>query len=127
MEAVVKLAIGLISVALLGVVGCQSTDTNKPSADASTMDLTASAAPAAPEQYAPPVESPAPDTTVTPSTPNMNAAAVNGDTYTIKPGDTLWKIAAEHYGDGKKWKQIIDANPGLEPSKLKIGQTITLP
>jgi 5'-nucleotidase len=57
----------------------------------------------------------------------MSAAPITGGSYTVKPGDTLWKIAATHYGDGHKWKQIVDANPGLEPSKLKIGQTITLP
>ena len=57
----------------------------------------------------------------------MSAVPSSSNTYTIKPGDTLWKIAAEHYGDGRKWKQIADANQGLEPSKLRIGQSITLP
>jgi 5'-nucleotidase/UDP-sugar diphosphatase len=122
----VKLAIGLMSVALLGVVGCQSTNSAKPTADASTMDLSAPS-PQSPTAYAPPVDSPTPDVTATPATPAMSTMTASGNTYEIKPGDTLWKIAATHYGDGRKWKQIADANPGLEPSKLRIGQTITLP
>jgi 5'-nucleotidase/UDP-sugar diphosphatase len=126
LEALVKLAIGLMTVALLSVVGCQSTSGSKPVSDASTMDLTAPP-PQSPTAYAPPVDSPTPDVTATPSTPAMSAMTSSGNTYEIKPGDTLWKIAATHYGDGRKWKQIADANPGLEPSKLKIGQTITLP
>ena len=61
-------------------------------------------------------------------TPTMSdSTTAGGGTYTIKQGDTLWKIATAHYGDGKKWKEIVDANPGLEPSKLRVGQTITLP
>jgi nucleoid-associated protein YgaU len=123
----VKVAIGLMSVAMLGMVGCQTQSNSKPSADASTMDLTAPAGPVSGEAYAPPVDNPSPDVTATPSTPAMSALPASGNTYQIKPGDTLWKIAASHYGDGKKWKEIVDANPGLDPTKLRIGQTITLP
>jgi nucleoid-associated protein YgaU len=50
-----------------------------------------------------------------------------GSTYTIRRGDTLWSIAARHYGDGKQWQRIVDANPGLDPQKLAVGQVITLP
>jgi len=48
-------------------------------------------------------------------------------TYTIQPKDTLWSIAKRHLGDGKRWKEIVDENPGLDPQKLRIGQTIRLP
>lgn len=50
-----------------------------------------------------------------------------GSTYTIRKGDTLWSIATRHYGDGKQWQRIVDANPGLNPQKLAVGQVITLP
>lgn len=55
----------------------------------------------------------------------MPAAA--GNTYTIRKGDTLWSIATRHYGDGKQWTRIVDANPGVDPKKLAVGQVITLP
>jgi 5'-nucleotidase len=53
--------------------------------------------------------------------------AISGSTYTVKKGDTLFGIARAKYGDGKQWKRIVSANPGVSPQTLKIGQTITLP
>lgn len=54
-------------------------------------------------------------------------AGTASQTYTVRKGDTLWSIAARHYGDGKMWTAIVDANPGIDPKKLAVGQTITLP
>jgi len=48
-------------------------------------------------------------------------------TYTIKKTDTLWSIAIRFLNDGQRWKDIVDENPGLDPRKLKPGQTIRLP
>ena len=48
-------------------------------------------------------------------------------TYTIRKGDNLWKIAKDVYGDGQRWVDIRDANPGLNPKKMAIGQEIILP
>ncbi len=50
-----------------------------------------------------------------------------GSSYTVKKGDTLWSIAKSRYGNGQKWQDIVAANPGLNPQKLAVGQTITLP
>ena len=50
-----------------------------------------------------------------------------GNSYTVKKGDTLYAIARAKYGDGKQWQRIAQANPGVSPSSLKVGQTITLP
>ncbi len=55
---------------------------------------------------------------------NAAASASGTKTYKIKSGDYLAKIA-------KKFKVSIktlqDANPGIEPSKLQIGQEINIP
>jgi len=50
-----------------------------------------------------------------------------GTTYTIKKKDTLWSIAVAHLGNGQRYREIIAANPGLDPQKLAIGQTIKIP
>src|SRR5918992_82770 len=48
-------------------------------------------------------------------------------TYTIAPGDTLGEIAARLYGDATRWRVIANANPGLNPNRLLVGQVIKLP
>lgn len=47
--------------------------------------------------------------------------------YRIKPGDTFSTIAAERYGSENKWVDIAQANPLVDPTKLKVGQVIRLP
>lgn len=49
--------------------------------------------------------------------------------YTVVKGDTLWKISAEHYGDGAKYPMIFEANkPMLEhPDKIYPGQMLRIP
>jgi nucleoid-associated protein YgaU len=122
-EYAVKFAIPAIAVCLLIATGCQQQQP-KPATDSAALDVTPAPTPVA---YAPPapVQTMTPDPALSSSTPASSAAS--GNSYTIKKGDTLWKIATQHYGDGKKWHQIADANPGLTPSALRVGQTITLP
>jgi nucleoid-associated protein YgaU len=50
-------------------------------------------------------------------------------TYKVKKGDTLWAIAKKHYGDGKKWRKILEANLDKvkDPKKLKIGAELVIP
>ena len=52
-----------------------------------------------------------------------------GQSYTVKSGDTLRKIAKAHYGDEAKWHAIRDANPELaaNPDRIEVGQKITIP
>ncbi|MFH1023979.1 MAG: LysM peptidoglycan-binding domain-containing protein [Planctomycetota bacterium] len=53
-------------------------------------------------------------------------ATGGGKSYTVKKGDSLWKIAKETYGDGNMAKKIRDAN-NLTDDNLKIGQKLVLP
>lgn len=66
------------------------------------------------------------------STP-LAAVAVSGaggatgsspDTYVVKSGDTLGKIASDL---GVTLDDLLKANPGVSPSALQIGQKLTIP
>lgn len=46
------------------------------------------------------------------------------DTYTIRPGDTVYNIARRYY---TTINRILTANPGIIPSNLSIGQRIIVP
>lgn len=51
-------------------------------------------------------------------------------TYTVKNGDTLWKIAKKLLGDGSLWVKIYEKNKktiGNNPDLLKPGQRLVIP
>lgn len=45
----------------------------------------------------------------------------------VQKGDTLSLISKKFYGSTKWWKTIVDANPGLNPKSLAIGDRIRIP
>ncbi len=51
--------------------------------------------------------------------------------YTVKKGDTLWKIAEEHYGKGQgaKYTDIVKANtpPVKNPDLIQPGWVLRIP
>ena len=57
------------------------------------------------------------------------AAAGGHQTYTVKPGDTLSKIAKEHLGNANAYMDIFNANKDqlTDPDKIKPGQVLKLP
>lgn len=67
------------------------------------------------EPHQPPPVTPPPETTP-PET-----------TVTVRPGDSLWRIAHEHYGDGALWGAIAIANDIVEPYYLEPGMVLTIP
>jgi nucleoid-associated protein YgaU len=126
-----KAAIPMMVAAMLIAAGCAD---HKSTSDAANPGLVQpqdqQVQPVQQVAYAPPTQTENPGGSPDISSQVMNpgpASASGGSTYTIKTGDTLWRIATTHYGEGKKWKEIAEANPGLDASKLKVGQTITLP
>ena len=132
----------LASLIGLAAVGCQnSTKTASNTLPAtgtgsSVTDVTSTPAYTAPAPT--PVQQPVIyDTPVTSATPSASETPVmastsgksakSGSAYKVQKGDTLFGIAKKTYGDGKQWKKIQAANPGLTASSLKVGQTIQIP
>jgi len=101
-------------------------------------EMTESNQPPAFAEPAPPPAATTATTATTTSTPPVVAAApvvpeitpvpppapVEGTEYTIVKGDYFEKIAKHFHVSVKALK---DANPGVEPTKLKIGQKIRIP
>ena len=56
-------------------------------------------------------------------------AATVYETYEVKSGDSLSKIAKRVYGNGNAWKVIFDANTDIlkDPNKIYPGQKLKLP
>jgi nucleoid-associated protein YgaU len=51
-------------------------------------------------------------------------------TYTVRPGDSLWKIAKRQYGDGNDWSRLYEANRetiGANPDLIHPGQVLVIP
>ena len=65
------------------------------------------------------------DGVVGPATWNVLERLIRGyDTYTVRSGDTLYKIAHAYY---TTVNAIITANPGINPNSLAVGQRLTVP
>jgi nucleoid-associated protein YgaU len=57
------------------------------------------------------------------------ASAASNRSYTVQAGDTLSKIAKEHYGNAANYMKIFDANKDqlTDPDKIKPGQVLKIP
>ena len=101
-----------------------------------------------PESGTPNKASPSPDfsdttsrSSSTPSAPKADFSDVSsgssttapdtstGQTYTVKSGDSLSKIAKQVYGDANAWHRIYDANKDKikNPDLIHPGQEFTIP
>jgi LysM repeat protein len=73
---------------------------------------------------------------VDPSLPQPQAAAAAavgggtaGQTYTVKSGDTLSKIAKQFYGNVNDYNKIFEANKDQlsSPDRINVGQELKIP
>jgi hypothetical protein len=64
-----------------------------------------------------------------PSSPSPGPTPEPWRTYTVQPGDTLWVIARQVYGQGVLWRVIFEANRDIlsEPGRLSPGQVLKIP
>jgi len=88
-----------------------------------------SAAEPAAETATSPAATEKPPTPAVPDTQPAEATAETMETYTVQPGDSLWKIAEAHYGSGNRYHAIFDANRDIldNPDLIKPGQVLKLP
>lgn len=70
-----------------------------------------------------PGEDSAPDSQEKVTSTNSQSRAGSG-TYTVGRGDILGRISEAH---GIRLPQLLAANPGLDPRRLKIGQVLRIP
>jgi LysM repeat protein len=65
---------------------------------------------------------PAPHTDSKPS-----SSATPGESYTVRPGDTLWDLAERAYGNGADFKVIAQANGISNPDLITPGLVLRIP
>jgi len=59
--------------------------------------------------------------------PTPTPAKSAGRSYTIKPGDTLGKLARQYYGDPMQWPRITAVNKIENPDLIYPGQVFIIP
>lgn len=61
--------------------------------------------------------------------PVRRVRADSGETlYTVREGDKgFWAVSKKVYGHGKYYQRIAEANPGIDPRRLRAGQTLIVP
>jgi nucleoid-associated protein YgaU len=47
--------------------------------------------------------------------------------YSVREGDSMWTIADRWLGDPSRWGRIADANPTIDPERLRVGQRVRIP
>jgi len=59
----------------------------------------------------------------------VSQAGTTAGTYTVVPGDNLWKISKKIYGHGWQWRKIYNANKDTlsSPEVLRAGQVLIIP
>ena len=60
-------------------------------------------------------------------TDSTGTAPAGGKVHVVAKGETLADISAKYLKSSKHWKKLVEANPGISPENLKIGQKITIP
>jgi len=112
------LAVGVCGLTAMLIQGCKREQEIQPPVETNAPPIETNLPPVA--TNLPPVAPVA--TNLPPVTPVVPEA--NGAEYTVVKGDTLGKIAKAH---GVTLKALEAANPNVQPTKLKVGQKLTIP
>jgi LysM repeat protein len=72
-----------------------------------------------------------PTVRLTPPTPVPPVAPIPStrlDAVAVRRGDSLWKLAEQHLGQGKRWQELLSVNPGIrDANHIEAGTQIYLP
>jgi LysM repeat protein len=128
------LAISVTGLTAMLIQGCKrekpDTDLNPPTVDTNAVAMDTNVPPieaSNPPVVMPPVVTNPPVVTppvVTPPVVTPDVAPVGGSEYVVVKGDSLAKIAKKN---GVTLKALQAANPGVIPTKLKVGQKLVIP
>ncbi len=46
----------------------------------------------------------------------------------VQPGDSLWRLARRHLGNGSRWSELLASNPGIsDPNHIQPGTVLVVP
>jgi nucleoid-associated protein YgaU len=62
-----------------------------------------------------------------PTQPSSAELSEKSNLYTVQPGDSLWKLAEDWFGDGYRYVQIAQANSLPISTRLEVGQQLRQP
>jgi LysM repeat protein len=109
-------AVSVVGIMGMLIQGCKREQISEgpPPVDTNTVVMDTNTPPLQASNVAPPVVAPVP----------APVPEVAGTEYVVVKGDSFAKIAKKN---GVSVKAIEAANPGVEPTKLKVGQKLTIP
>ena len=57
----------------------------------------------------------------------VSPGSLAGQTITVMPGDTLWRLARRYLGQGRRWRELQKTNPRIgDPRYLRVGSQIRI-